>query len=92
MIFPMSHGFILWNENKKSIYTIFGTFNTLVENLFNCKIKKFYSDEGKEFDQTSMHDLFLKYGIYFRKSYPNRQQQNGVTVGDFIVQYIPTSL
>jgi len=38
----------------------------------------FQSDAGKEFDQTPMHDFFLKHGIYFRKFCPNTHQQNGV--------------
>ena len=50
----------------------------LVKNLFNCKIKMFQSDGGKEFDQNSMHGFFLKHGICFRKSCPDTQQQKGV--------------
>ena len=37
------------------------------------------SDGGREFDQHYMHDVFLKHDIYFRKSCPDTQQQNGVT-------------
>ena len=49
---------------KLEFYHIFGT----VENLFNCKIKMFRSDGSKEFNQTSVHDLFIKQDIHFPKS------------------------
>jgi len=47
-------------KQKLEIYNVFCNLKVLVENLFNCKIKMFQSDRGKEFDQTSMHALFLK--------------------------------
>ena len=50
----------------------------MVENLFNTKIKMFRSDRGREFDNTSLGAHFLEHGIYFRKSYPETQAQNGV--------------
>jgi len=69
-IYPMKH--------KSEVYHLFVTFKSLVENLFNHKIKMFQSDGEKEFDQKSMHQLFLSHGIYFRKSCSDTQQQNGV--------------
>jgi len=38
----------------------------------------FQSDSGREFDNTSLGDHFLDHGIYFRKSYPDTQAQDGV--------------
>ena len=49
-------------QRKLEVYIVFRTLKTLVENLFNYKIKMFQGDGGKEFDQTSIHDLFLKHG------------------------------
>ena len=62
---------------KFEVYNLFFTFKTPVENLFNCKIKMFQSDDGCEFDQLSKHDLFFKHGIYFRKSCPNHSKRMG---------------
>ena len=38
----------------------------------------FQSDGGREFDNTPMGEKFTKHGIYFIKSCPDTQQQNGV--------------
>ena len=65
-------------RRKSEVYELFTKFQLLVENLFNCKIKMFQSDGGREFDNSSMHNLFNAHGIYFCKSCPDTQQQNGV--------------
>ena len=46
--------------------------------FWHMQNKNIHSDGGKEFDKKSMHELFLKHGIYFRKSCPDTQQQNKV--------------
>ena len=38
----------------------------------------FQSDGGHEFENTSLGAHFLYHDIYFRKSYPDTQAQNGV--------------
>ena len=65
-------------KQKYKIYGLFITFQNLVENLINYKIRMFQSDGGREFDNSDMLDLFYKSGVYFRKSCPNAQQQNRV--------------
>ena len=55
---------IIENNGVGTLFCTFATFKNLVENLFNCKIRMFQSDAGREFDQTPMHDLFLKHNIY----------------------------
>jgi len=55
-------------KQKSKVFTHFCNFQAFVENLFNCKIKMFQSDEGLEFDNSLMKTHFLKYDIYFRKS------------------------
>jgi len=65
-------------KHKSRVHSIFVTFKTLVENIFTYKIKMFQSDGAREFDPHSMHDVFLKHGIYFRKSCLDTQQKNGV--------------
>ena len=77
MIFPR-FTYIYLMKRKSKVYIVFGIFKTLVENLFNCKIKIFQSNRGKEFDQTPMHKLFINHSVYFRNSCPNTQQKNGV--------------
>jgi len=67
-------------KRKSEAYSLFLQFKVLVENLFSYTIKMFQSDGGKEFDNSSMLDLFHKHSIYFCKSYPNTQQHNGVDV------------
>jgi len=39
----------------------------------------FQIDGGREFDNASLDDHFLNHDIYFRKSCPDTQAQNGVT-------------
>jgi len=48
------------------------------EKYVNTKIKMFQSDDGHEFDDTQLGAHFLGHGIYFRKSCPETQAQNGV--------------
>ena len=65
-------------KRKHEVYDLFTEFRVLVENLFNCKIKMFQSDGGQELSNSSMLMFFETHGIYFRKSCPDTQQQNGV--------------
>jgi len=65
-------------KRKSDFLPIFCAFQKLVENLFNTKIKMFQSDGGREFDNTSLGAHFLERGVYFRKSCPETQPQNGV--------------
>ena len=63
---------------KSEAFSIFCAFHKMVENLLNTKITFFHSDGGKEYDNTSFLEYLVAHGIYFRKSAPHTQQQNGV--------------
>jgi len=65
-------------KKKSDAFKVFVLFQKLVENLLNSKITYFESDGGKEYDNGPFIDHLLTYGIYFRKSAPYTQQQNGV--------------
>lgn len=65
-------------KNKFDVFEQFCLFQTLVENLFNTKIKYFQSDGGQELDNKPLLFHFASCGISFRKSCPDTQQQNGV--------------
>jgi len=76
MIFHVMHGFIHSSENQ-----IFYQFFVPLRNWLKiCSIlnKMFQSDGGREFDNTSLGAHFLERGVYFRKSCPETQPQNGV--------------
>lgn len=63
---------------RKSVHDRFLDFQTLVENLFECKIKYYQSDGGQNLIINHYLIIFRKCGIAFRKSCPDTQQQNGV--------------
>jgi len=58
---------------KSKVLTIFYIFKKLVEILF-----MFESNGGCEIDNTFLGAHFSEHGIYFPKSYPDIQAQNGV--------------
>ena len=62
-------------KSKNEVQSIFLSFRTLVENLFNSKICYFQSDWGGEF--RSFHKLFPSLGIHHRISCPHTHTQNG---------------
>ena len=65
-------------KRKYEVHARFQDFQALVENLFDCKIKIFQSDGGREFDNQPLLDHFRTCGIAFRKFCPETEQQNGV--------------
>lgn len=54
---------------------IFIRFQSLVENFFNTKIKRFFSDKGEEY--INMRDHFSSSGITHLTSPPNTPEHNG---------------
>lgn len=77
----LPHTLFAWlypSKQKSDAITRFRTFHAMVENLFSTKIKYFQSDGVKEPDNTPFHAYLVVNGIYFRKSAPHTQLQNGV--------------
>jgi len=65
-------------HKKSDVFSTFIQFQKLVENLFNTKIAYFQRDGGKEYDNVPFRNHLVANGIYFYKSAPLIQQQNGV--------------
>ncbi|KAG7599793.1 Retrotransposon Copia-like N-terminal [Arabidopsis suecica] len=63
---------------KSDVFSIFKSFQSLVENQFNQKIKIFQSDGGGEFVNKHMQSHFELCGIQHFISCPHTPQQNGL--------------
>lgn len=62
---------------KSEFFPVFKTFQKLVENQFNSKIKVFQSDGGGEFMNHALKDHFHASGIKHLVSCPYTPEQNG---------------
>jgi len=67
-------GYFQSNANLM-FYHFFHKFHTMVEHLFNSKIKQVQTDWGEEF--RSLNTFFHKLGIVHRVSCPHTHQQQG---------------
>ena len=65
-------------RNKSDFESVFISFQKMVENQLNTKIKVFQSDGGGEFVSNSLKAHFSKHGIHHRISCPYTPQQNGL--------------
>lgn len=63
---------------KSEVYDKMVHFKNLVENQLGKKIKAVKSDNGTEFVNKQMEELFTKSGIIHQKTIPYTPQQNGV--------------
>lgn len=63
---------------KNKVYQKLLEFKNLIENQLNRKIKAFRSDNGTEFVNKQIQELFESNGIVHQKSIPYTPQQNGV--------------
>ncbi|KAG7593481.1 Reverse transcriptase RNA-dependent DNA polymerase [Arabidopsis thaliana x Arabidopsis arenosa] len=63
---------------KSEVFLVFKSFQSLVENQFNQKIKIFQSDGGGEFVNKQMQSHFELCGIQHFISCPHTPQQNGL--------------
>jgi hypothetical protein len=54
---------VFFLQEKFEIVSIFNKFAKKAQNEFDCKIKKIRSDNGKEFDNTNIHEYCDEVGI-----------------------------
>jgi transposase InsO family protein len=69
-------GYLL--KTKSEVFSKFVEFKHLVENQTGLKIKKFRSDNGREFVNHEMTTFMKENGIVHQKTVPYNPQQNGV--------------
>ena len=70
--------FVYFLRHKSEVFSKLVEFKTLVENQTNKKIKKFRSDNGKEFVNRQMSNLFKQCGIIHQLTCEYTPQSNGV--------------
>ncbi|GJS09947.1 integrase, catalytic region, zinc finger, CCHC-type containing protein [Tanacetum coccineum] len=66
-------------KTKDEVYGLFVNFINLIHSLFKCSITNVRSDNGTEFVNSKMNDLFNSLGIIHETSCAYSPQQNGVT-------------
>nr|KYP63355.1 Retrovirus-related Pol polyprotein from transposon TNT 1-94 [Cajanus cajan] len=64
-------------RHKSNFYDVLVRFKVFVENQFSRFIKVFQSDNGTEFTNNKVQDLFASSGVLHRFSCPHTQAQNG---------------
>ncbi|XP_071741282.1 uncharacterized protein [Rutidosis leptorrhynchoides] len=64
-------------RNKSEVFENFNQFRTYIKTQFNSEIKAFQCDNGGEFDNKQLLQLFKTNGIQVRFSCPYSSQQNG---------------
>ncbi|KAG7578201.1 Integrase catalytic core [Arabidopsis thaliana x Arabidopsis arenosa] len=65
-------------KSKSEFVSVFISFQKLVENQLNTKIKVFQSDGGGEFVSNKLKEHFSQHDIHHRISCPYTPQQNGL--------------
>lgn len=70
--------FVYFLKKKSEVFSKLVEFKSLVENLTNKKIKKFRSDNGKEFVNKAVSQLFKENGIVHQLTIDYCPEQNGV--------------
>jgi transposase InsO family protein len=69
---------VFFLHDKSEVAYIFKKFAKKAQNELDCKIKKIRSDNGKEFDNTNIHEYCDEIGIKHEVSTTYTPQQNGV--------------
>ncbi|XP_071695713.1 uncharacterized protein [Rutidosis leptorrhynchoides] len=64
-------------RNKSELFDKFVQFRTYIKTQFKYEIKAFQCDNGGEFNNKQIHQLFQSNGIHIRFSCPHTSQQNG---------------
>jgi transposase InsO family protein len=72
------YNWVFFLHDKSKVASIFKKFAKKAQNEFDCKIKKIRSDNGKEFDNTNIHEYCDEIGIKHKVSATYTPQQNGV--------------
>ena len=70
VVYPMKH--------KSEIHQKFTEYRLMVENMFECKIKRIRSDNGGEYTSNEFVDYLKQNGILEDETIPYSPQQNGV--------------
>ncbi|GJZ77445.1 ribonuclease H-like domain-containing protein [Tanacetum coccineum] len=65
-------------KTKDEVFDVFVSFINLIHNQFNIKIKTVRSDNGTEFVNKKMFDMFSELGILHQTSCSHTPQQNGI--------------
>ena len=65
-------------KRKSEVFTKFKEFKVLVENQYNCKIKRMRSDNGGEYCSNEFENYLTSHGIIHERTVPKNPQQNGV--------------
>lgn len=65
-------------KTKDEVYNLFVSYLNLIHNQFKCNIKTVRSDNGTEFVNNKMSNLFNSLGITHQTSYAYTPQQNGI--------------
>jgi hypothetical protein len=68
---------VFFLQEKSKVASIFKKFAKKAQNEFDYKIKKIRSDNGKEFDNTNIHEYYDEVGIKHVVSATYTPQQNG---------------
>jgi hypothetical protein len=68
---------VFFLQEKSKVASIFKKFAKKAQNEFDYKIKKFRSGNGKEFDNTNIHEYYDEVGIKHVVSATYTPQQNG---------------
>lgn len=63
---------------KSDVSTMLKQFLAMVQTQHNAQVKCFRSDNGGEFFNAQVHELFTSQGIIHQSSCPHTPQQNGV--------------
>jgi transposase InsO family protein len=69
---------VFFLHDKSEVASIFKKFAKKAQNEFHSKIKKISSDNGKEFDNTNIHEYCDQIGIKHEVSATYTPQQDGV--------------
>jgi transposase InsO family protein len=69
---------VFFLHDKSEVASIFKKFAKKAQNEFDYKIKKIRSDNGKEFDNTNIHEYYDEIGIKHEVFATYTPQQNGV--------------
>jgi len=65
-------------KNKSEVFKTFKDWKTLVENLYETKVKIIRSDNGGEYTSAEFESFLLNEGIVHEKTIPRTPEQNGV--------------
>ena len=65
-------------KNKSDVFDTFKRWKTLVENLYEKKIKVFRTDNGGEYTSREFESYLVEEGIHHEKTIPKTPEQNGI--------------